>query len=436
VSSFLTLLVLSHGAYPLAYQLLERPQQPTQLVAGTTFGALLSSDDGQDWKWVCEEAIGYGQSLNPVWLAAGPRLFAGSFRGLFVTSDDGCSWASHPAFDELPDGGQGTGVSDLHDNGTALFAVSGKYGVVNGAWRSTNGGVDWAPLPLADPAQFFTTVRSAPSRPQRLYVGAWWFRPSPTEAMYWSDDNGDSFTRVDLSGKMPPVPISDGGMAPARGSFYVYAVHPTDPDTIWAGLQQDDDPRHSFVLWSRDRGETWALLLDTADQLGGIAVSENASTVWAATSGKLYHSDDSAPFTPFTVPTRQSCISRYGARVYTCGWPEFDGFAVARDTGQGFEPLLTWPRISGVAACPPASKVNTLCAGYFPVLVASFPRPFDPDGGGGGAGGGGSGAGGGGQPPTPGCHCSPGGAELSLTLLLALGRFARGNAHRRRRVHR
>ena len=46
VVTSLTLLVLSHGAYPLAYQLLEKPQTPQSLVAGTTFGVLLSTDDG------------------------------------------------------------------------------------------------------------------------------------------------------------------------------------------------------------------------------------------------------------------------------------------------------------------------------------------------------------------------------------------------------
>lgn len=432
MSSFLTLLVLAHGAYPQAYQLLERPGQPTSLVAGTTFGVLLSNDDGLDWKWVCEEAIGYGGSLQPVWAVTANRLFAGSFRGLFISDDNACSWSAHPEFDDLPDGGARTGVADLHDNGLGLFAVSGTYGVTNRAWRSMNEGIDWARLTLQNDAEFFTTVRSAPSRPRRLYVGAWWFRPSPTEALYWSDDNGDTFTRVDVSAKMPIVPIADGGTALARGSFYVYAVHPTDPDTLWAGLQQDDDPRHSFVLVSSDRGDSWALLFDTAEQLSGAAVSEDAQAVYAATSGRLYKAAGGGSFTPYPKPTRQSCVSRYGQRLYTCGWHDVDQFAIAREGASGFDPLLTWSRITGVTACPGASKVNTQCAGFYPALLANFRTPFD-GGAGGGAGGG---SGGGGQPPTPGCHCGLGGLEVSLTLSLVLGRFALANALRRRRIQR
>lgn len=436
MSSFLTLLILSHGAYPLAYQLLEHPQQPSTLFAGTTFGLLVSTDDGDDWKWICEEAIGYGSNLSPVWWV-GPsgRYLSGSFRGLFVSIDQGCTWGSQADFGEQPDGGQGPGVADLHSNGLALFAASGKYGVINNVWRSMNEGTTWQPLSIATAGQFFSTVRSAPSRPQRLYVGAWWFRPSPTEALYWSDDNGDTFTRVDVSAKMPMVPIGDAGLGLAKGSFNVYAVHPADPDTLYAVLQQDDDPRWSFVVVSRDRGESWQQLMGTPEQLNGIALSADGAEIWAASSGRLFHSANGAPFAELPRPTRQSCVSRYEQRLYACGWPEYDGFAVARDTGSGLQPLLTWPKVTGVVACPAASKVSTLCAGFYPALVAQFPSP-DGGAGGTGGGGGGTGGGGGGDNPPPVCQCTAGGAEVSLTLWLVLSRFAAAHALRRRRVHR
>ncbi len=428
--SLLTLFVLAHGAYPLAYELLEQPQAPSRLVAGTTFGLLLSSDDGNDWRWVCEEAIGYGMNLSPVWwVSPQGRLLGGSFRGLFLSADHGCSWSSHAEFGDLPDGGQGVGVADLHSNGAALFATSGKYGVENGVWRSIDDGSSWQRLPLRSPEQFFSTIRSAPSRPQRLYVGAWWFRPFPTEALYWSDDNGDSFTPVDVSAKLPMIPIADGGMAVGRGSFNVYAVHPTDPETVFATLQQDEDPRRSYVLVTHDRGDTWQTLMGTDEQLNGIVVSPDGAQVWAGSSGKVFVSTAGGAFEALPRPTRQSCVARFGQRLYACGWPELDGFAVARDTGAGLQPLLTWDRVTGVAECPATSRVSTQCAGFFPALVAQFPLP---DGG----ASGGAGGGGGSDTPPPQCRCTPGGAEVSLTLWLLLGRFAPAHALRRRRVHR
>lgn len=114
-------------------------------------------------------------------------------------------------------------------------------------------------------------------------------------------------------------------------------------------------------------------------------------------------------------------------------------FAAARFQDGGFVPLLTWPRVTSVVQCPATSPVKQQCEAIFPALVAGFPKPFDADGGtgGGGAGGGtsGSGGGGGGDMPPRGCSCSLSGAEVSLTLLVLVGRFASVHALRRRRVH-
>ncbi|MBK7858572.1 MAG: hypothetical protein IPJ65_08105 [Archangiaceae bacterium] len=440
----LPLLILAHGAYPLAYQLQETPGHPQQLVAGTTFGLLLSDDDGQRWRWVCEEAVGYGTNLNPTWWVSSTGTLRGaSFKGLFSSTDKGCTWSSAPEFADLPDGGQGTGVADLYGDATALFAVTGKYGVTNKVWRSTDEGGTWAELAVKSDSEFYTTVRTAPSRPQRVYVAAWWFKPSPTEALYVSDNGGDTFERIDVSAKLPQVGVGlDGGRGLARGSFYVYAVDPREPDILYAGLQQDDDPRHSFVLRSGDRGQSWAVVLDLADQLNGVVLAPNPMNLWAATSGNLYFSNDVGDaYSRFVPPTRQTCVSRFDSRLYMCGWFEVDGFAVARMSlpGAALEPVLTWPRVVDVQQCGATSKITTLCKGFFPALQATFPVTSDGGlGGGSGAGGGAGGAGGsgGGADPSPGCRCSLGGAELSLTLWLVVGRLAKAHALRRRRVHR
>jgi photosystem II stability/assembly factor-like uncharacterized protein len=435
--SLLSLLVFAHGAYPLAYQPLEAPGMPTHLGAGTSFGLLLSDDDGASWQWVCEEAIGYGPSLSPVWwISSQGALLGGTFKGLFVSTDHGCTWSSTPEFSDLPDGGPGTGVADLNGDAAALFATSGKYGVVNGIWRSTNEGADWTRLSVSSDSEFYTTARTAPSRPQRLYVGEWWFRPSPTEALYVSDDRGDTFARVDVSAKMPMVAVGiDGGTGLLRGSFYVYAVDPNAPDTLYAGVQQDDDPRHSFVLRSKDQGQSWQQLLDTSDQVTQLVLSLDGTTVWVATSGKLYRSTNSGQsFAPLDVPTKQSCVARVGMHLYACGWYEVDGFVIGRAglSGDPFSPVLTWPRVDNVVACPPTSKVTTQCAGFLPALQAMFPSVYDGGTGGGGGSsgsGGGTGASGGGG-GSAGCHCASGDASAALLVVLLLIGTRRVARHR------
>ena len=408
---------------------------------------MLSEDDGQSWQWVCEEAVQYGLAPPAWWVGQNGRLLGGTFTELFISSDRGCTWTTHPEFADAPDGGQATGVSDLHSSGVALFATSARYGAENGVWRSADEGATWARLPPRSAGEFFTTVRAAPSRPQRVYVAAWWFRPDPTEYLYVSDDHGDTFTRRDISQSMPMVARgTDGGVGLARGSFYVHAVHPTDPDTVWATLQQGEDPRHSFVLESNDQGLTWAVRLDISDQVVQVVLSPDGGTVWAASSGKLYRSTSQpASFVPLDTPASRSCATRYGERFYACGWPEIDGFAVAREAEDGgWSPVLTWPRVNRVASCPASSRVTTQCPGFFPALQARFSSPDggggaggggNAGGAGGGAGGGSGGTGGGDMPPGW-CGCGAGNAEVSLTLLVLVGRLVAGHAHRRRRVHR
>src|SRR6267154_1628576 len=96
-ASLLPLLIVSHGSYPLAYQMVEKPGDPTQLLAGTSFGVVVSHDNGGTWSWICEEAIGYGTGLQPVWyVAPDGTCFGAGFNGLFVSHDQGCTWSTAP----------------------------------------------------------------------------------------------------------------------------------------------------------------------------------------------------------------------------------------------------------------------------------------------------------------------------------------------------
>ncbi len=412
----LHLIVLAHGAVPLAYEVMESPAHAQTVVAATSFGLLVSKDDGQDWKWVCDEAVGYGTTLQPYWhISKQGTLLGAGFHGLFISRDEGCTWLNHPAFALAPDGGQGTGASFVSSSDATLYAATGKYGVVNGTFRSTDDGATWQPLPVSSLGEFYTGIFAAPSRPQRLYVSAWWFRPAPTAALYWSDDSGAMFTRVDVTAALPK-----------KGAFYTYAVDPTDPETLIGGLLEDADPRHSYVVRTRDRGATFTTLLETAEQLLSVALSDDGRTLLVATSDGVHRSTDSgATFTKLASPKRYACAAMFGARSYACGWPDFDGYAVARAVGGGeLSPLLRWSSISGAKQCSQPGSITATCEALFEPLRATFlllSAPVDagvPDGGSGPE-----------LPPPPpapgGCHCDGTGAVAGLALLAGLGALRR-----------
>ncbi|MBK7861162.1 MAG: hypothetical protein IPJ65_21630 [Archangiaceae bacterium] len=363
--AFTAALLLAHGQYPLAYQLLAKPGTPGGYLAGTSFGVLLSRDDGASWQYVCDEAIGYPPAAQPVWVVTGSgKLLGGDLTGLYVSTDEGCTWSQHPTFAPPADGGMGPGVADLTSQGGTLYAASAKYGVSNALWRSTDEGATWAQLPVASNALLFTTVRVAPSRPARVYAAAWWFRPDLTAFLFRSDDGGDAFTRVDVTTALP-----------VRGSFRLMAVSPDDPDVLYAAVQTTD-PLRSYFVRSADRGDTWTPLFDTEDLLRSAVIAPGG--LWVSADSRIFHSTDGVTFAPLASPTRWACIDRLGGHNYACGWPEVDGYAIAELGSSGqLQPLLTWQRISSVAHCP-GTHVEATCTPLFSSYIKATLPPSPP----------------------------------------------------------
>lgn len=66
------------------------------IIAGMTFGAVISEVGGATWHWMCERTIGYGGMYDPdyVYTSSG-AIFATTFDGLKVMRD-GCSFVATP----------------------------------------------------------------------------------------------------------------------------------------------------------------------------------------------------------------------------------------------------------------------------------------------------------------------------------------------------
>lgn len=371
-----------------------------EVLVSTTFGAVITHDRGQSWRVICEEAIGYGTGQRPAWwLSPTGAMFAGSFKGLFVARSDGCTWESVPDFDN-------TGCSDLQSHGATVLATSGKYGVENRILRSTDDGATWTPSAEKSSTLFYSTLRIAPSNPDRVYAAAWWFDPN-TSILLRSDDNGRNFTRIDLTASLP-----------SAGAFYVLAVHPQKPEVVFASVNKDSEPRAAWLLKSIDSGATFTPVVTTPELFGSVAFGLDPSVVYAAAGNELYRStDEGQTFVHLAKPQKNACVTTRGARVYACGLQELDSWAVGQGEGGDFGPLLKWSQILGPLSCPASSLVHTLCDPLWPVVKATFPlepdagAPVDPDGGT--------------EPPPPppkGCGCATLDAPLWFAMILFLRR--------------
>lgn len=362
---------LGHGAPPQSTSVALSADGGLALV-GTTFGAVVTRDDGAAFRWVCEEAIGLSQGERAAWhLSEGGAWFAGAFSGLYVSRDRGCSFAPHPDF-------AATGVTALAGQGGALYVASGRYGVTNGLWRSTDDGRTFTATPAQAAATFFSSVVLAPSRPQRVYLGGWYFEP-PASTAWVSDDGATSFTAVDLTPGLP-----------AAGPFTVLAVHPQSPDVVLAALSSSEAPVRHWLLRSADAARTFSVALELAAPATSAAFAQDGHLAWVAAGDALYESqDEGATFVKAASPQRKACVFTAGGRRWSCGEPANDGFSVAAGPEEGpLTPWLTWERIIGVAECPLGSPVRTTCDPFYPVLRAELglapmtlaPEPAPPAG--------------------------------------------------------
>lgn len=393
---------LAHGAFPQTLAVKVRPESLNELLVTTSFGLLRSTDRGASWRYLCEEAIGFGTGQIPAILySPSGALFAGSFQGLFVSRDGACNWSRLAAFDE-------PGVAALARTSVGLVAASGKFGVTNDVFWSGDDGVTWTSAGVSNGLRFYTSAVAAPSLPSRVYVGAWWYEPMSTFALR-SDDGGKSFTSLETTTAIP-----------VQGPLLALAVHPTNPEVVLFAANDDPgDP--SVLLRSTDGARTFNVVHEGFQPFNSAAFSADGNTVLAASyAGLVRSTDQGATFAPLDDPKQNGCVAIDGDAYFACAWPELDGFALGK--GQWANPglsssLTRWRDIEGPLDCPMGSNEQQACDAVWPVVLASFPLddggvPVVPDAG--------PAADAGTEPPPMnkpcGCGVTPG-ASLGLALL-------------------
>src|SRR5258708_2456030 len=87
---------LANGRYVRAQDLLVDPSDGARLWLRATYGVLTSPDHGENWKWICESALGISDGEDPALVVtADGRLLVGGSTGLFFTDDHGCTFHPH-----------------------------------------------------------------------------------------------------------------------------------------------------------------------------------------------------------------------------------------------------------------------------------------------------------------------------------------------------
>ncbi|HEX5385728.1 MAG TPA: glycosyl hydrolase [Gemmatimonadales bacterium] len=136
-----------------------------------------------------------------------------------------------------------------------------------GVWKSSDGGIHWAPIFDAEPIASTGAIAVAPSDPNVVYVGSGEANirgnVSPGNGIYKSTDAGKTWTQVWRQ----------------EGQIGTIVVHPRDPDVAYAavlGHAFGPNPERG-VYRTRDGGRTWEQILKKNPDTGASDVALDPS---------------------------------------------------------------------------------------------------------------------------------------------------------------
>ena len=255
----------ANGRFPAAGQITVDPSDPTHLVVRTTYGLTESSDGGAHWSWICEAAVGYGGTEDPMMaITADGTLIAGIFEGLSASHDKGCQW----------DFAQG-GLKDRYVIDLATERVTPKNAVllisnsVGGAmfltelWQTSDNAATWTVAGVDMPVDFLgLTLDAAPSDPPRVYVSGRYGKPDYTGAIERTNDRGATWQKL-------VIPGSNDLALP-----YIGGIDPQNPDVVYVRL---DAAKADKLVVTKDGGATWSDAFTGKGNLLGFALSPDGA---------------------------------------------------------------------------------------------------------------------------------------------------------------
>jgi photosystem II stability/assembly factor-like uncharacterized protein len=355
---------LAHGGLPETSSLSVRRGNEGELIAGASFGAVISVDRGQSWRWICPEAMGIGawRPERYFWLSGGAML-AATGNALIRSDDGGCTWTSHPFFKD-------TWVTNLAVHPTderRMYAVTGKPSTSNGIFRSDDGGETWKAILTPGANAHYSAIRIAASDPQRLYASG---EDSVGPFFSRSDDGGQSWTRL-------PQPLPQ---LQRPYDLALLLVSDASPDVLWARISAEG---YSFLFKSTDGGATLTEAMKTADVIVGAEASADGRTVWVSTPVHMYRGRDAEPFAELPLPNGNACALRVGSTLYGCGsnWVHNWALASSQDEGTSWQPIFGLSNIQGSHVCPAGTSVHEFCPSRWPQLATIIGAPTYGDGG-------------------------------------------------------
>jgi len=367
----------ANGRAPVTNGVHFRPGDPSSIYIASTFGLLISHDDGCSFRWICEQNLGYGGTFDPKYrIAADGAIFATTFTGLRVSRDGGCSFTT--ATQDLPIDDPGRIADrwiDAIDVGPTgeVWVATADGGKPNDVFRSTDNAVTFMPRGMVSQAIWWKSLAIAPSRAQRVYATGYQVAGAradggplpPTAHVEITDDGGETWTESPLAGvRFGTTPL-----------VYALGVDRADPDVVLLASAGANPPGGDRLYRSRDGGATWREVLATAGPILDVAIEPTGGVLVAAAGGAFQSADGGATFSAMANAPQLACVGRRDdGTIVGCGtnW-EPDNQAVAATTDSAtWHELLRFAELAGPLDCPAGTMEQSTCGSLWPSVQQQF----------------------------------------------------------------
>jgi MYXO-CTERM domain-containing protein len=329
------------------------------IVAGMTFGVIMSKDGGATWQWMCERAVGYGGQYDPDYVySASGAVFATTFDGLKVMRD-GCSFNSTPPGMTFVSKVEGAADGAIYY--TAADTADAKI------YKSTDDGVTF-PVSAnpGQPGDWWSSLAVAPSNAQRVYVTGYRLagQDPKIHLLFTSTNGGTTFTPMTINGI---TPLS------SNSTIEVVGISATNEQTLYVKVSFETGTSGDSIYKSTNAGQSWTKILSKDSNFGlaflarknggcvagtrelGAWVSPNCDTSWTALTtaphiGCLYQDSTGVVW---------ACTQNYASPQLNL---PSDGFGIMRSTD-----LMTWTGvlefqdIQAPVACPAGTVQEDQC---------------------------------------------------------------------------
>jgi hypothetical protein len=335
----------ANGRLPGTVSVHLRTGSTTDLMVWSTWGFLISRDDGRSFRWMCENALKVGGSFDPDFVfRSDGAVIATTFEGLLINRDGcvfepsglGLTFISTVA--EGPDGAIYAGAVERNDSkiyksndGGQTFASIAEPGLVNDWWESME-------------------AVALPAGPTRIYLSGYRLVGGvKQQLLFRSDDSGASFRAL-------PIPQAGTGLS---SDLEIAAVSPDDPALLFARVTYalGDAVLGDRFYRSTDAGESWSgPVLYVPDGVPGFVVRRNGEVIAAsAKSGTWKSTDGGITFAPQATSLQTQClVERSDQTLFACAQNfDPDNMAIGRSKdGMSWTKVFRFSEAVGPVDCP------------------------------------------------------------------------------------